>query len=71
MRFVDLYWHVFPTFTPNQVKISFWTPWAPAALVAWYLWYFFGQLKGRPLVPVSDPRFDMTELALGAKAEAH
>ena len=59
MRLVDLYWAIYPAFSPGKVQL----PWVlfvvPAALIAVFLWYFLGQLKARPLVPLHDPRFDV------------
>ena len=31
---------------------------APIAIGGFWLWYFFGQLRARPVVPVMDPFLD-------------
>lgn len=73
MRFVDLYWHVYPAFHPGDIQFTPITLVVPAALVAIFCWAFFGQLKGRPLVPLHDPRFESVPATAGsaAPAEAH
>ena len=57
MRFVDLYWHVFPALHPGDIEFHVITLIVPAALVSIFLWAFYSQLKARPLVPLHDPRF--------------
>ena len=44
---------------PNKVQISWVLFVVPLALVAVFVWYFLGQLKARPLVPLHDPRFEV------------
>ena len=58
MRFVDLYWAVYPAFSPGKVHVHWILFVVPAALVAVFVWYFLGQLRARPLVPLHDPRFE-------------
>ncbi len=75
MRFVDLFWHIYPAFYPGDVpsglKFGLITLVVPAAMIALFAWNFFGQLKGRPLLPVHDPRFETAPPPAGATAEAH
>lgn len=63
MRLVDLYYLIGPAprVKPHGAKLEFlaalsWTDFvAPVAVGGIWLWYFFGQLQSRPLVPVNDP----------------
>lgn len=55
MRLVDLYWYILPQFTPRAVP-NIWD--LAAALALGGLWFFFfaGQLKQLPVLPVGDPK---------------
>jgi hypothetical protein len=62
MRLVDMYWLIGPTpriHTAGYETGAFSVSWldivAPIAVGGIWLWYFFGQLMKRPLVPVMDP----------------
>ena len=62
MRLVDMYWLIGPTPRVNTAGSEggwFTLSWldivAPIAVGGIWLWYFFGQLMTRPLVPVMDP----------------
>ena len=61
MRLVDMFWNIGPTprVTEGIVDGSFHVSWldmvAPIAVGGIWLWYFFGELLKRPLVPVNDP----------------
>jgi hypothetical protein len=62
MRFVDMYWLIGPSPRINTAGYEggwFTLSWldivAPIAVGGVWLWYFFGQLMKRPLVPVMDP----------------
>ncbi|MCS6874046.1 MAG: hypothetical protein N2Z23_10525 [Pyrinomonadaceae bacterium] len=63
MRFVDLYYIIGPSprVTLHGAKLSFsesisWMDFVgPLAVGGLWLWYFFGELQKRPLVPVNDP----------------
>jgi len=62
MRFVDMFWLIgpMPRIHPEGFgNGGFYLSWmdlvAPVAIGGIWLWYFFGQLKTRPLVPVMDP----------------
>jgi len=69
MRFVDLFWHVIPTFRPEGPRIAEAALYVgtPLLLGGVWLWMFAEQLKDRPVVPVHDPRLQshLPELAHG------
>jgi hypothetical protein len=56
MRLVDLYWYTRPEFTPSRALPTIWD--LAAALALGGLWFFFfaGQLKQLPVLPVGDPK---------------
>jgi len=60
MRLADLYWLIAPAFQHNGSG-AFSFHWmyiaAPLGLGGIWLWYFLGQLKTRPLLPMGDERF--------------
>ncbi len=55
MRLVDLFWYTRPEFTPRALP-NIWD--LAAALALGGLWFFFfaGQLKQLPVLPVGDPK---------------
>ena len=55
MRFVDLFWMIRPEFTPRALP-NIWD--VAAALALGGLWFFFfaGNLKQLPVLPVGDPK---------------
>jgi len=55
MRYVDLYWMTGPEFHEGHFTISWMDLIMPLGIGGVWLWYFAGQLKTRPLVPVQDP----------------
>ncbi|HEV8593283.1 MAG TPA: hypothetical protein VGQ55_14350, partial [Pyrinomonadaceae bacterium] len=63
MRFVDMYWLIGPSpristggaTLPLFASFSWLDLVGPIAVGGIWLWYFFGQLMKRPLVPVMDP----------------
>jgi hypothetical protein len=59
MRLVDLFYHIAPSPTIAGHGGGFHISWmdfaAPIGIGGIWLWYFFGQLMKRPLVPVNDP----------------
>jgi hypothetical protein len=62
MRLIDIFFHIGPSpriDTHGLGQGAFIISWmdlvAPIAAGGIWLWYFFGQLKKRPLVPVMDP----------------
>jgi len=63
MRLVDMFYLIGPTPRihplPEGASIISWTDLAaPVAIGGIWLWYFFGQLQSRPLVPVMDPFYE-------------
>jgi hypothetical protein len=65
MRIVDMYFLIGPTpriDTHGAPQAAFVLSWldfvAPIAVGGIWLWYFFGQLRARPLVPAMDPFYD-------------
>jgi len=65
MRFVDFFWHIGPSpwVTPGEPAAgAFHLDWldlaAPIAIGGLWLWWFFGQLASRPIVPARDPYFE-------------
>jgi hypothetical protein len=65
MRFVDFFWHIGPSpwVTPGEPAAgAFHLDWldlaAPIAIGGIWLWWFFGQLASRPIVPARDPYFE-------------
>ena len=64
MRLVDMFYQIAPTprVTAGIENGAFIISWldfvAPAAVGGIWLWWFFGELMKRPLVPVKDPFFE-------------
>jgi hypothetical protein len=64
MRFVDLFWWVTPTFRPtlsiNPADLG-----TPLLIGGIWLWLWVGQVRGRTVVPLHDPRLEsgLRELA--------
>lgn len=66
MRLVDMFYQIGPSFRvdPNWTlpQGSFYVSWldfvGPIAVGGIWLWYFFGQLMSRPIVPAKDPYFE-------------
>jgi hypothetical protein len=55
MRILDLYWLTRPEFT-NSALPNLWDFAALAGLGGLWLWFFAGQLKQRPLLPLGEPK---------------
>ncbi|HRA40925.1 MAG TPA: hypothetical protein PK108_10235 [Pyrinomonadaceae bacterium] len=64
MRLVDMFYQIAPTprITEGIATGAFHIDWldivAPVAIGGIWLWWFFGELLKRPLVPVQDPFFE-------------
>lgn len=65
MRLVDMFYLIGPTprvdahgAAPGAFILSWLDFVGPIAVGGIWLWYFFGQLKARPLVPVMDPFYE-------------
>jgi hypothetical protein len=56
MRFIDLFWLVAPQFHPQGIQFHWLDPVAVLAIGGVWLAFFVWQLRGRPLVPLHDPR---------------
>jgi hypothetical protein len=57
MRLVDLFYIVVPSFRPGEIAVHWMDVLAPIGIGGFWLWAFLGQLQGRPLLPLRDPRF--------------
>jgi hypothetical protein len=57
MRFIDLFWWVTPTFR-KSLGVSVADLGTPLLLGGIWLWLWAGQMRGRPVVPVHDPRLE-------------
>ncbi len=61
MRLVDMYYLIgpSPTIESHGLEVPFHLSWmdfvAPVAIGGIWLWWFFGELMKRPLVPINDP----------------
>ncbi len=55
MRLVDLFWYTRPEFTPSALP-TIWDLAAALALGGLWLFFFAGQLKQLPVLPVGDPK---------------
>jgi NADH:ubiquinone oxidoreductase subunit 3 (subunit A) len=64
MRLIDMYYLIgpSPTLESHGHEVAFHLSWmdfvAPIAVGGIWLWWFFGELLKRPLVPVNDPYFE-------------
>jgi len=56
MRWVDIYWLVFPTHSPHGVHLSWMDVTTMLGIGGIFVWYFWYKLKRHPLIPVKDPR---------------
>ena len=54
-RFLDLHWLVTPTFFPGQLHFHWLDLTTAVGLGGLWFWFFVGQLRERPLVPVCAP----------------
>jgi hypothetical protein len=55
MRYVDLFWLTGPELHDGTFAISWMDLIMPVGIGGVWLWFFAGQLKSRPLVPIQDP----------------
>ena len=64
MRLIDMYYLIgpSPTLASHGHEVPFHLSWmdfvAPVAVGGIWLWWFFGEMLKRPLVPVNDPYFE-------------
>jgi hypothetical protein len=61
MHWVDLFWMVTPAFYPNRFHFHWMDIIAPIGVGGIWIGVFLGQLKGRSLLPLHDPRFSQTQ----------
>jgi hypothetical protein len=57
MRFIDMYWLIFPAFSEEHIPFHWLSFVAPIAIGGIWMWLFVAQLKTQPLLPLHDPRF--------------
>jgi hypothetical protein len=55
MRLLDLFWYTRPDFTSSPIP-NLWDLAAPLALIGLWVFFFAGQLKQMPLLPLGDPK---------------
>ena len=59
MRFLDLFWTVAPAFPDAQALHVHWLDVAaPVAIGGIWVWWYCGELKKMPLLPMGDKRFE-------------
>jgi hypothetical protein len=58
LRVLELVWLIEPAFHPAALFLSWMDLAAPVGLGGVWLWYFFGRLESRPLLPLHDPRME-------------
>jgi hypothetical protein len=55
MQLANTFWLAMPSFFEHGFHIHWLDIAAPVAIGGLWMWFFFGQLKQRPLLPVQDP----------------
>jgi hypothetical protein len=55
MRFIDMFWWVMPTFR-DHLGLSLADLGTPLLIGGIWLWLWAKEVRGRPLVPLHDPR---------------
>lgn len=58
MRLVELFWLVKPAFYSQGFSLHLLDILAPVGIGGIWLWFFIRQLRGKPLLPLRDPRFE-------------
>ena len=58
MRLVDLFWLITPAFSAHHVQIHWLDIVAPVGIGGIWIGLFVRELKGHPLLPQHDPRFN-------------
>ena len=58
MRLVDVFWLIMPAFNEHQFQIHWMNIVAPIGMGGLWIALFIWQLKGQPLLPLHDPRFN-------------
>ncbi|MDF1544280.1 MAG: hypothetical protein P1R58_04165 [bacterium] len=55
MHWVDLYWLVFPSYTPDGVHLSWQDAASLIGIGGIFVWFVWGRYTSRPLIPIKDP----------------
>jgi len=55
MRWVDLYWLIFPTHSPDGVHLSWMDISTLAGIGGIFIWFVWNRITSQPLIPVNDP----------------
>jgi hypothetical protein len=58
IRCVDLFWMITPFYRTKSFGISWMDFTTPVGLIGLWVWYFFGQLEKRPLIPRNAPHLE-------------
>jgi hypothetical protein len=58
MRLVDLFWLTVPEFHEGGFFLNWMDIALPVGMGGVWLWFFAGQLKNRPLIPLGDPQLE-------------
>ena len=58
MRLVDLFWLIMPAFNEHRLEVHWLDLAAPIGIGGIWLALFLHQLRGHPLLPLHDPRFN-------------
>ena len=58
MQLINHFWLVAPSFFEHGIHIHWLDVAAPVGIGGLWMWYFFGQLKQRPVLPVQDPMLE-------------
>lgn len=66
MRFVDLFWIIIPTFHPDGFYLHWLNIVVPIGIGGIWIALYIRQLKGKSLVVLHDPRFDLAHDEHGA-----
>ena len=60
MHWIDLYWIAMPSLHQKGIIFSWMDAAAVIAIGGIFLWYFINKYRTKPLVPVNDPRLDVS-----------
>ena len=58
MRFIDTFWLVGPSEEDKRFHFSWMDIAIPLGIGGIWLWFFFTNLKSRPLLPVNEPKLE-------------
>jgi hypothetical protein len=57
VRFVDLYWILLPTFSPDSLYVNWMSFFTVLGVGGIWMYFFLRNVKGKALLPLHDPRF--------------